>query len=126
MLTTDPQTTMTQLERLLLEEATGGVDPHFLMRTDTRIDAGRWWRGSPLWLCVMPGDVVVFAVGRRRYLERIPITGCGAGFYNHATGELVLAPAEALRFRQFRMKPSAALRILSLLSSKTNHSTQHP
>jgi len=97
-----------------------------MLCTDTRIDTGRWWRSSPLWLAVTPTEVVVFAVGRRRYLDRIPVAGCGSSFYNHATGELVLAPAESLRFRQLRMKPSAALRILSLLLPKTEPLTQHP
>ena len=117
---------MTPLEQSLLHEAIGQAEPLLLLCTDTRIDTGRWWRGSPLWLAVMPDEMVVFAVGRRRYLERIPVAGCAASFYNHATGELVIAPAESLRFRQLRMKPSTALRILSLLSPSMNSSTPHP
>ena len=117
---------MNPLEQALLQEATGQAGPLLLLRTDTRIDTGRWWRSSPLWLAVMPGELLVLAVGRRRYLERIPVAGCSGSFYNHATGELVLAPADPLRFRQLRMKPSTALRVLSLLSPSMNSSTQHP
>jgi hypothetical protein len=113
------------LEQALLHEATGNAEPLVLTCARTRIDTGRWWRTSPLWLAVMRDEVIVFAVGRRRYLERMPIAACGGSFYNHATGELVLAPAESLRFRQLRMKPSEALHIISLLSSTSNTSTQH-
>jgi hypothetical protein len=114
------------LEQTLLHEAVGNAEPLALTCSHTRIDTGRWWRTSPLWLAVMQGEIIVFAVGRRRYLERIPVAGCDASFYNHATGELVFSPAESLRFRQLRMKPSEALRILPLLSSTSKTSTQHP
>jgi hypothetical protein len=103
------------LEKLLLQEASGGVDPQLLLLTGTLVDTGRWWRKSPLWLSVFPGEVVLFAVGRRRYLERIPLAECRASSYNHASGQLVLAPAETLRFRHLRLKPSQALRFLSFL-----------
>jgi hypothetical protein len=111
------------LEKALLSEATGDAEPLFLLRTATRIDTGRWWRGSPLWICVMRDEVILFSIGRRRYLERIPVAGCGGSFYNHAVGELLLAPAETPRFRQLRMKPSDAIKILALLSSKSKTST---
>jgi hypothetical protein len=117
---------MTPLEQALLGEVIGPAEPLVLLRTRTRIDTGRWWRTSPLWLAVMQKESIVFAVGRRRYLERIPVAACHGSFYNHATGELVLSPAESLRFRQLRMKPSEALRILSLLSPTSKTSTQHP
>ena len=114
---------MNPLEQALLDEAIGQAEPLVRLRTATRIDTGRWWRSSPLWICVMKNEVILLAVGRRRYLERIPIAGCGGSFYNPSTGELVLAPTETPRFRQLRMKPSEALGILSLLSSKTRTST---
>ena len=114
---------MNPLEQALLSEATGDAEPLVLLRTATRIDTGRWWRTSPLWIGVMRDEVILFAIGRRRYLERVPVAGCRRSFYNPAVGELVLAPTEAPRFRQLRMKPSEALRILSLLSSKTETST---
>jgi hypothetical protein len=126
MLMSDPPTTTNGLERLLLSEALGGAEPRLLLHTRTPVDTGRWWRRSPLWLCVTPEEVILFAVGRRRYLERIPVDDCRASSYNHATGELVLAPAETPRFRCLRMKPSEALRVLALISPTVHSPTPYP
>jgi hypothetical protein len=126
MLMTDPPNTINGLERLLFEETLCDSEPRLLQRTRTTVDTGRWWRRSPLWLCVTPEEVLLFAVGRRRYLERIPVDECRASFYNHATGELVLAPAETPRFRCLRMKPSEALRVLAVIQPTTHSPSPHP
>lgn len=106
---------MTPLEQSLLQEATGSHEPDFLLRTRTRVDTGRWWRTSPLWLCVAGGELILLAVGRRRHLERIPLADCGASRYNPAGGELVIAPAESLRFPRLAVHPSEALRALKFI-----------
>ncbi|HLP78149.1 MAG TPA: hypothetical protein VK327_14675, partial [Candidatus Paceibacterota bacterium] len=107
---------MNELERMLLAEAAGNAKARLVLRTGTRADTGRWWKPSPVWLCVTNDEAIVLSVSRRRHLERIRIAECGTSSYNHATGELFLAPAESLRFRNLRMKPSDALRVLSLLT----------
>ena len=120
-LVTDPS--WNKHEDLLWQELTGGVVPRLRLRTRTRIDAGRWFRTNPVWLCVTSDEVILLAVGRRRYLERIPISACSASAYNHAGGELVLSPAEGVRFTRLRMKPSEALKVLACFPSAVKSST---
>lgn len=111
-----------ELEGLLWQEVAGGVEPRLRLRTGTRIDVGRWFRSNPVWLCVTASEVILLAVGRRRYAERVPISGCTASAYSHASGELVLSPAEGLRFKHLRMKPTEALKVLACLPSPVKSS----
>ena len=52
---------MNALEQQLLDTTAGGRAPRLAMRTRTRIDAGRWWRPTPVWLCVLEDEVVLLA-----------------------------------------------------------------
>ena len=65
---------MNELESALLKELTGGAEPKLLLRTGTRIDAGRWWRRTPVWLCILKTELILFSVASRRYVERVPLT----------------------------------------------------
>ena len=58
----------------------------------------------------------MLAVARRRYVARIAIADCPDSHYNHASGELVIEPGEALQFSRFKMSPREAIRILSILN----------
>ena len=109
---------MNRLEKELLREETGGEEPRLCIRSRAKIDAGRWWRHTPVWLCVMADELCMLAVARRRWVARIPISDCTASYYNHATGELVIEPGESLRFSRFPVSPREALRILSFLNKK--------
>lgn len=111
---------MNRFEAQLLKNETGGTPPRELLCTGTRVDTGRWWQRSRVWLGVMPDELILLAVGRRTFLERIAIADCPGTHYNHATGELVLEPAEQLSLPRLRMAPAEALRVLDLL--KTDHS----
>lgn len=102
-----------------MHEEAGEAPPRLCVRTRTRIDAGRWWRCTPVWLCVMADELVMLAVARRRYVERVSLTECGESRYCHASGELVLAPVEGLTFSRFAVSPREALSMLRLL--KTDH-----
>ena len=117
---------MNPLEQQLLKETAGDAAPRLTLRTRTRIDTGRWWRSSPLWLCIMPGEIILLAVGRRRHLERIPLAACRASHYNAATGELVIAPADNLRFPRLALAPTEALRALKLIMTSTPNLTPEP
>ena len=108
---------MNSRERHLLDEITGGAEPVLCVRSRTRIDAGRWWRRDPVWLCVVAGELVMLAVARRRFFARIPIAECPDSHYNHATSELVIAPEEGLQFSRFALPPRDALRILEHLGT---------
>lgn len=108
---------MNELEQKLLE-AELGVSPGNLricIRSRMRIDAGRWWRTTPLWVGATGEDLVLFAVARRKYIERVPLVECHESRYCAESGRLVLAPVESLRFRRIAMRPSDALTILRLI-----------
>lgn len=112
---------MNALESALLHELTGGAGPKLLMRTRTRIDAGCWWRRTPVWLCVTGDELVLFAVARRRYVGRVPLAACHASHYSHASGELVISPCESLRIKRLSLTPREALDVLDLLTRQSNN-----
>ncbi len=108
---------MNPLEQQLLRELCGPVEPAFSLRTATRVDTGRWWRPSPAWLCVVGSELIVLAVARRRFVGRIPLAECASSHYHHASGQLVIAPAEDLPVRRFSMPLLDALKLLPLLQN---------
>ena len=110
---------MNQREKQLLNEEAGGAEPRLCLRTDQRMDTGRWGRHSPVWLCVMEDALILLAVGRRRYLDRVPLADCRTSHYAHATGELVIEPAETLTCSRLAMPPREALNVLDLLKTDT-------
>ena len=106
---------MNELESALLKELTGGAEPKLLLRTGTRIDAGRWWRRTPVWLCIVKTELILFSVARRRYVERVPLTECQSSHYAHATGELAIDPCETLRIKRLSLTPREALNAIDFL-----------
>ncbi len=120
------QSVMNPLEQQLLKETAGDAVPRLTLRTRTWIDTGCWWRSSPLWLCIMPGEIILLAIGRRRHCERVPLARCHASHYNAASGELVIAPADNLRFPRLAMTPAEALHILKSILSPTPNPTTEP
>lgn len=76
-----------------------------------------------MWLCIVAEELVMLAVGRRRYIERVKISESEATYYNHATGELVIEPGEMLRKNCFLLTPRDALKILKLIKPKKNSQT---
>ena len=112
---------MNELESALLKELTGGAEPKLLLRTRTRIDCGRWWRRTPVWLCITGSELILFAVARRRYTERVPLTDCLDSHYAHTTGELVIDPTESLRIKRLALTPREALNFLDFLTKQSNN-----
>jgi len=106
---------MNAVEKAVLREEVGDTAPRLVIRSTTRIDAGRWWRRARLFLAVMEDDLVVFAGARRKYACRIGFDECRHSVYDHGSRELVLAPAEGLDFKRVGMSVSDALRILHLI-----------
>jgi len=109
---------MNELEEKLLRDETGGAGIKLRIRTGTRIDLGRWWRSSSVWLCVVGEELMLLAVARRRYFERVPLADCQASHYVHATGELVIDPADQLRIKHLSMSPREALEVLDSVKSQ--------
>lgn len=110
---------MNKLEEQLLREETGGMVPTLSVRSSAKIDTGRWWRKTRVWLCVVGSDLVIFAVARRRYVEKLALAECPDSYYNHATGELVIEPGENLRFRTFKMPAKEAIRLLAIINPES-------
>jgi hypothetical protein len=109
------------LEKQLLRDQIGAAEPRLQLCTKAKIDTGRWWRKSPLWLCVMDDELVLLSVSRRRYIERLPLSASQQTHYNHSTGELVIEPADSLQYNRAALSPRDALRVLKFLKSKTNN-----
>lgn len=115
---------MNEIEKKLLREAIGDADPKLCIRSATCIDTGRWWRRSPIWLCCVIGDeLIMLAVSRRRYLEKVSLTACTSCHYSQASGELVIAPAENLRVNRLKVSPREAIQILRIINPASLAST---
>jgi hypothetical protein len=108
---------MSPLEKSLLEEACGAREPRLLIRSRTRVDAGRWWRTTPLWLGIDGGDLFLLAVARRKYIERVPLADCHQSRYCHSSGQLMVAPTEILRINHIALSPGEAIRVLDAINS---------
>jgi hypothetical protein len=106
---------MNELETQLLRAECGGAEPAFCLRTHTTIDAGRWWRPTPVWLCIVGDELMLLAVARRRFVERVKLAECHASYYHHATGQLVIEPTEQLRIKHLSLTPREALDVLNHL-----------
>jgi len=106
---------LNKLVRAILNAETNGAEPRLSIRTNTRIDAGRWWRRTPLWICITDGDVFVLAAARRQYVQRTPINECQGSHYCHTTGDLVIQADEDLQFSRLAMSPTDSLCVLNAI-----------
>jgi hypothetical protein len=110
---------MTPTERELLARAIGSdAEPALCLRSNTRVDAGWWLRRAPVWLCITDDQAIVLAAGRRHHVASVSRDSCRNSRYDHATGEVVIEPGDALRFDRLAFLPREALRILSLLGAR--------
>ena len=109
---------MNPLEQQLLREVTGGAEPRLCLRTETRVDAGRWVRRAPLWLCAAGTRLVLLAVARRRYAQCVERPECRESRYCHATGELLIRPAEELEFDRVKMSAADAVKVLEWIATE--------
>jgi hypothetical protein len=100
------------LEHASLIAETNGDEPLVSVRSNTRVDTGRWWLPSRLWVCVTRCDVVMLAAARRVYIQRFSIADCQGSHYCHTTGQLVIEAGEDLRFSRLTMSPADALSVL--------------
>jgi hypothetical protein len=119
-------TSLNTLEQQLLHAEISDAEPRLCIRSQTRVDTGRWWRPSPVWLCVAEGDLIMFAVARRKYIARISLRDIHASRYHHATGELVIEPGKGLLHDRFRLPLQDAISILNLINQATDARQPHP
>lgn len=119
---------MNEIELQLLRDTVGkdAAEPKLSLRTKTRVDTGRWWLKTPLWLCVMQDELILLSVSRRRYIERLPLSESSETHYSHSTGELVIEPAEKLEYNRCILSPRDALRVLNFTKKmKQQRTTKH-
>ncbi len=113
---------LSQRERELLRSLSGGAELRLLIRSGTRVDTGRWWWSTHLWLGVLGDELLLWAASRRAYTQRVELSECRLTRYHPMTGELVLAPGKSLRFNRVMLPPEQALRVLRLIHESV-HST---
>ena len=106
---------MNEIEKAVLIEVSGGTEPRLCLRSKRRVDTGRWWWPTPLWICVMPDQLILLAASRRNYLECLPLSKCLESYYCHATGELVISPVEGVEFNHIALSPANALLVLDAI-----------
>lgn len=104
---------------LLCAETGSDAEPVLCLESGTRVDAGWWLRRAPVWLCITADRVAVVVAGRRHHVASVPRAACRRSRYDHATGEVVIEPGDALRFDRLAFPPREALRILHLLRAAT-------
>ena len=114
---------MNELEKKLLQSVAGAEIPRLCLRTETRVDTGGWLRHSFAWVCVMDEQLIVLAVGRRRYVQAVSLSDCHESEYCAASGTLVIAPTEKLEFNRLAMSPADALKVLECCGSRSFGST---
>ncbi len=115
---------MNALEHASLIAETNGAEPLVSVRSSTRVDTGRWWRRSRLWVCVTENDVVVLAAARRIYIQRFSIADCQGSHYCHTSGQLVIEAGEELRFSRLAMSPVDALSVLHAIDRTNKENSQ--
>lgn len=109
----EDQTGLDRYERGLLEEIRGGAPLFFLARMDMRVDVGHWFSRGVLWVAASADGLLLFAHGRRPYMEKIPFRFLGKSLYNHVTGEVVLSPALEARTQTLRLPPLEGYQLLA-------------
>jgi len=91
----------------------GDAPVFHIARTGTKIDVGSWFFKRRVCTCLLESEMLLFAPGKRPYVERIPLGQLKESKYNHVTGEVMLAPAESEKIRGLRMRPLAGLQLLA-------------
>jgi len=107
--------------RRLLDRLLGDAAVFCLLKSGTKIDVGSWFGKRRVWTCLTDREMLLFAAGRRPYVERIPLGQLHQSRYNHVTGQLVLAPwsadlpapVESTRTGGLKLSPLKGLEILS-------------
>jgi len=98
-----------------LESVVGEASVFHVRKTATKVDVGYWLGKRRVWACLLEKELLLFARGRRPYVERIPLAELKCSRYNHVTGELVLAPIETAAVKALKVPPLAALEILAYI-----------
>jgi hypothetical protein len=82
------------------------------------VDTGGWGLNPRLRAAVRGGELVLFAPGKRAFVETLPVAALGESRYNHVTGELVLAPAPEAQVRRLKVPPVEGQELLEAIQGK--------
>ncbi|MDP6117069.1 MAG: hypothetical protein QF437_21650 [Planctomycetota bacterium] len=104
---------LSRSEHRAAEEALGDRPVFFLSKCDTTVDVGHWLSGGVVWAAATESEVVLFSAGRRPFIEEIPFTHLYKSLYNHITGEVIFAPAEAESLTRIRLSPVHGYQLLA-------------
>ena len=75
-------------------------------RTDTKVDVGYWLGKRRLWACVTEGELLLFARGRRPYIERIPLAELRESRDRELDMPRLLLPAVQVNMRGGELPPA--------------------
>ncbi len=104
-----------------LESLIGDQDVYRVQRTRTKVDVGHWTGKRRLWCCLLAEEMLLFAKGRRTFVERMPRNELRESQYNYVTGEIVLAPIENTQVQTLNVEPLDALEILAYICTGDKH-----
>ena len=96
-----------------LRDLIGNRDVYLVQQTGTKVDVGYWMGKRRVWTCLLDNEMLLFALGRVNFFDRIPFSELRDSQYNHVTGEIVLAPIEITKVQTLQVPPLAALEILA-------------
>jgi len=82
-------------------------------RTETPVDTGDWLSKGRACVATTEDSLLLFAAGKRSYMENVPFDRLRCSLYNHVTGELVLAPARSSKIQQLKLAPLEGYQILA-------------
>ncbi|MDD5679225.1 MAG: hypothetical protein PHW60_14735 [Kiritimatiellae bacterium] len=104
---------LTPAQRTLLDAIRGTESVFMLLKSDTLVDTGGWFRRSNIWVCALPRELALFAQGRKPFLQKTPYEYLRASIYNHVTAEVVLSPSRGLKQRTLKVPPAEGYQLLS-------------
>lgn len=104
---------LTPAQRTLLDEVRGTESAIMLLKSDTLVDTGGWFRRGEIWICALPRELALFASGRKPFLQKTPYAQLRASIYNHVTVELVLAPSRGLNQCTLKVPPLEGYQLLA-------------
>ena len=100
---------------LLQTELGEDIEPRTSLRSQTKVDTGGWLGNRPIWVSVTEEEILLCAAGKRPFFERVQLQDCTDSHYNPATGEVVIAPSEALICNQLTFHPGEAMALLTAI-----------
>jgi len=109
---------LTAGEQVLWAKLSAGANVTFAAPTRTKVDVGHWRGNARVRAAFVDRELLLFAAGKRPFIEWVPRAELHESIYNHVTGELVLAPAERARLKSLRLPPVEGRQLLEFIQGK--------